>query len=252
MYTQHGTLAILLPYMEQGQVLEAGTGYNFRLNWNDPVNQPAASIRIPTYKCPSCPSTDVILPNPPAWTWTPAVADYMAISRSNNVSAVWTSLGLTMPGPSSINSVLTANRRTPASDILDGLSNTLMLGESAARHEGWVTKGKYADPTTAGWGLRGAWAQSSNNIVCAGTAAPVPVPPMPPNPTPVKANSAANGPSAITINAWNQGELYSFHPGACNVAMGDASVRTLRANLSMATLQKLAARADGYPVPLEN
>jgi prepilin-type processing-associated H-X9-DG protein len=62
-------------------------------------------------------------------------------------------------------------------------------------------------------------------------------------------NNAAQAPSAITINGWNQGELYSFHPGSCNVAMGDGSVRTLRANLAMGTLQKLAARADGYPGP---
>src|SRR5688572_3687963 len=44
-YTNHGILSILLPYMEQGQVLEIANGYNFRLNWNDAANQPASATR---------------------------------------------------------------------------------------------------------------------------------------------------------------------------------------------------------------
>jgi prepilin-type processing-associated H-X9-DG protein len=62
-----------------------------------------------------------------------------------------------------------------------------------------------------------------------------------------KVTTAAQLTGAITINAWNQGELYSFHTGVCNVAMGDGSVRALRENISMLALQKLAARADGNP-----
>jgi prepilin-type processing-associated H-X9-DG protein len=248
-YAFHGTLSILLPYMEQGQVLEAGSGYDFHKDWLDPVNQLATSVRIKTYECPSSPSMQVIPPKPPTWTWSPAAADYMAVSRSNNTAAVWTALGLSMPGGANTNSVLTANRRTAGSEILDGLSNTLMLGESAARHEGWALNRKFADATT--WAqIRGAWGGETNNIVCAGTAAPVTVPPYPSTTSPAKVTTAAQAPSGITINAQNQGELYSFHPGTCNVALGDGSVRTLRATLAMPTLQKLAARADGYPGPL--
>ena len=247
-YARHGTLSILLPYMEQGQVLEAGTGYNFRLNWDDPANQPATRNRIKAYECPSSPSIQVIPAKPPTWTWQPAAADYMAISRANNNAAVWTGLGLNMPGTNSINSVLTANRRTTANEILDGLSNTLMLGESAARHEGWAKNQKFADATT--WAqIRGAWGQETNNIVCAGTVSPFTVPTFPSTTSPAKATTAAHATAALGMNAQNQGELYSFHPGSCNVALGDGSVRNLTANLAMPTLQKLAARADGYPVP---
>jgi prepilin-type processing-associated H-X9-DG protein len=175
----------------------------------------------------------------------------MAVSRSNNVAAVWTALGLAIPGPANLNSVLGVNRRTAGSEILDGLSNTLMLGESAARHEGWAMNRKFAEATT--WGqIRGAWGGETNNIVCAGTAAPVAVPPYPSTTSPAKVTTAAQAPGGITINAQNQGELYSFHPGLCNVAMGDGSVRTLKANLPMPTLLKLAARADGYPAPPVN
>lgn len=246
-YARHGTLSILLPYMEQGQVLDAaGTGYSFGRHWDDVANQPAARTRIVTYECPSSPSEHII-PVGSSWTWSPATSDYMAVSRSNNTAAVWTSLGMTMPGAISIKSVLSDNRRTRANEILDGLSNTLMLGESAARQEGWAIGKKFAEATT--WPtLRGAWAAESNNIVCQGTVRPVVVPAYPSAGSVPKASSAANGPSAITINGQNQGELYSFHPNSAVVAFGDASVRPLSANTSMAVLTRMAARADGNPV----
>ena len=52
---------------------------------------------------------------------------------------------------------------------------------------------------------------------------------------------------AIPINGWNQGELYGFHTGICNVAMGDGSVRSLKESISLGTLLKLACANDGIP-----
>jgi len=129
-----------------------------------------------------------------------------------------------------------------------------MIGESAARHEGWVEGQFYQDITTSPppcgtWGVRGAWAQNSNNIVCAGTQRRPTSDPPPIGQCPAKVSTAAHvtaGP--ITINGWNQGELYSFHKGIANVAMGDGSVRTLNDSLSLSVLTRLAARADGNPV----
>jgi prepilin-type N-terminal cleavage/methylation domain-containing protein/prepilin-type processing-associated H-X9-DG protein len=258
-YSHQGFLAILLPYIEQASVLaKASGGYNTRLDWDDPANQPASSTRIPVYECPSTPSDHFVNPNPTSATFTPAVADYMAVTRSNNNANVWQALGLGFPGSVNCNGVLTANTRTKILDIPDGLSNTVMVGESAARHEGWFRGTKYFDYSNSGnaactgspatWGVRGAWAQESNNIVCAGTkvqAAPIT------SPCPSKigpSSTAADVISALTINGWNQGEIYSFHQGLANVAMGDGSVRSLREGLSMSVLQRLAARADGYPV----
>src|SRR5205823_6585178 len=42
-FARHGFLSIVLPYIEQGNVLASVPGgYNYRLDWNDPPNQPAA------------------------------------------------------------------------------------------------------------------------------------------------------------------------------------------------------------------
>ena len=245
-YSAQSAFTILLPYLDQSQAIK---GFNLRLNWNDPVNQPATSKRMPVYECPTAPGGHVVPPSPPAWTWTPATGDYFVVTRANNNAAVWTALGLTFPGAANINSVLTVNAKSKFGDIRDGTSNTLMIGESAARHEGWSAGRKYADPANIGTGntpsLRGAWGQESNNIVCAGTRSPITSGVAPLGKVTTAAHVAA-GP--IMVNGWNQGELYSFHNGTCNVTMGDGSVRSLSANVNFGIMQKLAARNDGNPV----
>ena len=243
-YANHSFLSVMLPYIEQANTLQASAGgYNFKLNNDDPANQPVTTIRIPTYECPSVPSEHFVNPFQSPWTKAPATSDYWPVTRGNTNSDVWaTGLGLNYPGADGVNGVLTANQRTKMPAITDGLSNTLMLGESGARQEGWSAGRKYADPS-ASFGVRGAWGQGSNNIVCAGTRGPIT-----PGTAPAgKVSTGAQVPGSVAVNGWNQGELYAFHPGACNVVLGDGSVRTLKASISLATLQKLAARADGYP-----
>lgn len=257
-YTKHGFLSIILPYLEQANVLvTAGGGYNYRLNWDESTNRFADIVRIPIYECPSVPSKHLVLPNGIDPTFNPATSDYWPVTRSNNNVAVWQGLGLGFPGDpnqptanipanEAYYSCLAANRRTRMAQITDGLSNTLMIGESGARHEGWAGGKRYADsagaPSTSAtsWSVRGAWASESNNIVCAGVTGPVQagVPPS-------KVTTAAQLSTAVPINGWNQGELYGFHPSVCNSVMGDGSIRTLKTSMSMALLQKLAARGDG-------
>jgi prepilin-type N-terminal cleavage/methylation domain-containing protein/prepilin-type processing-associated H-X9-DG protein len=252
-YSHQGFFAILLPFIEQANVLTlASGGYNTHQDWDFVTNQPATSTRIPTFECPSSTADHIVNPDPytlsdtktPAGTFTPATADYYAVTRSNNVAAVWQAVGLSAPAAASdFNSVLTVNQRTLISAIPDGLSNTLMLGESGARQEGWAGGAQYSDAQHLGF-LGGAWAGESNNIVCAGTRGPIIAGQKPAG----KVTSAAQVAGAIAVNGWNQGELYSFHSGVCNVVMGDGSVRSLKGDISLSVLFRLAARADGYPV----
>jgi len=242
-YAKHSFTAIILPYLEQGNVLLQSTPYDYRQDWFAPNNRAAAASRIPTYECPSVPSDHLITPIPSGWSKSPAAGDYWPVTRSNNNAAVWTGLGLNFPGTDGCNAVLANAARTPMLAVTDGLSNTLMLGESGARFEGWAAGKQYATAATLGF-LGGAWGSESNNIVCAGTQGPITPGVKPAG----KVSTAAHLNGAVTVNGWNQGELYGFHPGVCNVAMGDGSVRSLKASISMSALQKLAARNDGYPL----
>src|SRR5262249_35826635 len=84
-YSNQGFLAILLPFIEQANVLAQGAGgYDTHRDFDDPRNQPAAMTRIPLYECPSSTSDHVLNPNLVAGqaNFLPAVADYMAVTRS--------------------------------------------------------------------------------------------------------------------------------------------------------------------------
>jgi prepilin-type N-terminal cleavage/methylation domain-containing protein/prepilin-type processing-associated H-X9-DG protein len=252
-YAKHSFRAIILPFVEQDNVLrQNGIPYDYHKDWYDPANQAATSSRIPLYECPSVPTSHKISPmleaatyDPTGTGWVPRTSDYMAVTRSNNNAVVWTALGLTFPGDPGNRAILTSNQGTRFADILDGLSNTLMVAEQGARPEGWAFGAKYTPQPTF---MNGAWGHSGDDVVCSGTNKPATAG-GPPSKVTTAAQVAA-GPCAV--NCWNQGEIYSFHPGVANVCMGDGSVRSLKGTITLATLQLLAARADGQVIAGDN
>jgi prepilin-type N-terminal cleavage/methylation domain-containing protein/prepilin-type processing-associated H-X9-DG protein len=248
-YGKHSFLSILLPYVEQGNVLaQTNVGYDYHQDWFAANNRPASATRIPLFECPSVPTAHAVdLSTLQASDqalygtgWQPRTADYMAVTRANSNQAVWEALGLPFPGDPGYRGILTSNQRTRLLEVTDGLSNTLMIAEQGARPEGWAFGKRYTPQPVF---MNGPWAYSGNDVVCAGTQ------PAPPGtPPPGKVSTAAHVPGACAINCWNQGEIYGFHSGVANVAMGDGSVRSLRAGMSLRTLLLLAARGDGQPV----
>jgi prepilin-type N-terminal cleavage/methylation domain-containing protein/prepilin-type processing-associated H-X9-DG protein len=241
----HSCHVFLLPYIEQANALTiAAGGYNYRLSWNDVVNQPVICVRIPTFECPSVPGTHFTKDVPGGWAQRPATSDYWPVNRGSTSATVWTSFAPAYPGDDNVRSALTQNRFTSVTAIADGLSNTLMFGEAGARNQGWSLGKMYDDGT----GSDGAWGNSGNNITCSGVQGPA----SPGDSGLKKITAGTQLPTALPfINSWNQSELYSFHPGICNVVMADGSVRPLRSGISLSALQKLAARADGYPLAPE-
>jgi prepilin-type N-terminal cleavage/methylation domain-containing protein/prepilin-type processing-associated H-X9-DG protein len=240
-YAKHCFLAIILPYIEQGNVLQAnGIQYNFRLDWFDPNNRPAASTRIPTFECPSVPYGHLMDPilEPATYGsgWIPATTDYMAVNRANNRPAVWNAIfgDTSYPGDDGIRGCLGSNVQTPILAVLDGLSNTIMLAEAGARPQNWKFGKRLADVTF----MNGAWAYSGNDIAVDGS-----------NASGTTLTNPADIPSACRINCANQGEIYAFHTGGSNVCMGDGSVRFLRDSISLQTLMTLCARGDGKVIP---
>jgi prepilin-type processing-associated H-X9-DG protein len=252
-YAKHSFLPIILPYVEQGNVLQqAGIIYNFRLDWFHTNNRPATSTRIPLFECPSVPTPHIVDMNTLSAAeratygtgWQPKTSDYMAVTRANSNQAVWTRLGIPFPVDPGFRGILTSNQGTKFEAITDGMSNTMMLAEQGARPEGWAFGAKYTPQPTF---MNGAWGHSGNDIVCAGTNRPNTA-----GTQPSKVSTAAQVPNACSINCWNQGEIYAFHTGVANVCMGDGSVRSLKDSIAFRTLELLAARGDGQAVTLED
>jgi prepilin-type N-terminal cleavage/methylation domain-containing protein len=258
-FAQHSFRAIILPYLEQGNVLHAnGTDYNYRLDWYDPNNKPAAITQIPVYKCPVVPGDHIVdISTLNASTqaqygtgWFPATSDYMAVTRANTNAAVWQAFGLTLPAADGVRGIMMANQKSRFAEALDGLSNTIMVAEQAARPEGWAFGRKYLLPAGGTPPLpqpdfmNGPWAYSGDDITCSGT-----IPATPGTKPSGKPTTAAQASAACAVNCWNQGEIYSFHSGIAIVCMGDGSVKNLKSTISLKTLLMLAARADGQGVP---
>jgi len=247
-YAKHSFRAIILPFLEQGNVLHQNSiEYNYRLDWYDPQNHPAAETKIPIYICPVTPTEHFVDTNTLSAAdqatygpgWMPKTSDYMAVTRANSNAVVWQALGLDFPSDPGFRGILQANNKTKLADCFDGLSNTFMIAEQAARPEGWAFGRQYQPQPTF---MNGAWAHSGDDVVCAGTNRPATA-----GASPSKVSTAAHvaaGP--CSINCWNQGEIYSFHSRVAMICMGDGSVRTVGDSIPFRSLQILAARGDGY------
>jgi type II secretory pathway pseudopilin PulG len=257
-YAKQCFLTAVLPFLEQNNVLNAGNGFNQKLDWYQVGNRPSAQARIPTFACPSSPGLRELdtarLGSADRTTfatggdWRPSITDYMAINRANNRSAVWNAItknNPAYPGDEAIRSVLGTNTFTKLGAITDGLTNTMMIAEAAGRPSRYtfgVRLEEYAGGSSAY--MNGPWAHSGNDIAVDGSAV-----------TMVNGVRQANTlstvaavASACSINCTNQGEIYAFHTGGSNVILGDCSVKFVSSSMDLRILMLICSRGDGTPV----
>ena len=118
----------LLSYFEQDNIYK---GYNQNVNWSDPANIPYTSIRLKVMSCPSTPNTDRLDSDPGinASTFNGIVAsgDYSGIY---GIDPRLVALNL---GAVTGNGILDKTQKVKFNDILDGLSNTIHITESAGK-----------------------------------------------------------------------------------------------------------------------
>lgn len=257
----------ILPFLDQSAVYNA---YNFNVSAYDPSNQTAVQAKLSAYVCPSTPrSSNVINYTLPAAatgglitanaTLTNAGAcDYVALTRvkpaflniaynTNTYTADlegWGKGGVCIAIPA-----LAGSQTIPDGgsirDIIDGPSNTIMIGELAGRntlyrtgnltvgstsatdeaaYQQFASGGAWADP------FNGVWELSGRNYDGTGTQGPCAI----------NCSNAKMTPARIF--QYSAG-LYSFHTGGAHVLMGDGSVRFVSQNLSGITLSQLISRA---------
>ena len=121
--------------------------------------------------------------------------------------------------------------------VTDGLSNTIIIGESADRGNEWVMGKKIGTNTQNSAGVTGALGGGAWNDPQMGIMFSVAMAPG----TNVQQN--VDGPCAV--NCDNVQNLYGFHNGGAHCLLGDGTVRFISQNIDYKTYYKLAVRNDG-------
>ncbi len=251
----HNWVVYLLPYLEEGNRL---TNYNFYYDWWVPPNQDIVKAQLKAFNCPTTPvqprmqnkPETVAVPTPSGMQVVNkegACGDYFApsgvFSEMNNELAVadrfpantdlrgalcWHGQDATTPWA--------FNYSNRINDIVDGTSNTILLGECAGREDVW--RGKIMTPVQyTGAGVArargGAWA-TTDNAHGIGRRTPW---------------SATTGtiPGTMKINNSNEWGhfFYSFHNGGANFAFADGTVRFLSENTSIRNIAAYVTRNGG-------
>ncbi len=213
----------ILPYLEQGSV---ETRYNKDEVWSGTVNANIIQTRIPSFVCPSTPGgDDATARQIPA---NRGALDYITFFRVDPANTFVTPLP---PVDQTGEGILGRGVFRRFGDITDGSSNTILVVEDAGRNNVYI-KGKLypaapANALTTG----GAWANC-----CLGGS--------------VNwfygfdlATNNYYGPCAV--NCVSASQIYAFHPGGANVALGDGSVRFLSESTDINTVVQLLTRAGG-------
>ncbi|MCI0458527.1 MAG: DUF1559 domain-containing protein [Gemmataceae bacterium] len=247
----------LLPYLEQANLVSSAH-FDLNRNWYDgqvngnfypdgrPVpNMETAKMHLAIFNCPSTPNPNRLQDKIDTPRKTGACGDYFVPEGVDPA----------------INSELPAGRQFLAGldgalqpfpskstvlSILDGTSNTILVGECAGREDVW--RGRTMTPAYAYRGdpncaraRGGAWATDDNPYRigarvawCASGGTGLITPP----PSPMKLN-----------NSNEYGYLYySFHEGGAAFAFADGSVRFLGESTDLWTLAALTTRAGGEVV----
>lgn len=192
-------LVEILPYVEANNLYSR---LDRKVGWEAPVNEPVVRTAYKVYQCPD-------------WGREPPL-EQMNLTPYIGVAGLGSDAA-TLPAGHERAGVFGYDRRTALADITDGLSNTMVVLESARDNGPWAQGG----PAT----VRG----------------------LDPDDTPYLGVGRPFGGTHFTERPW-------FHPRrslGCNVAMADGSVRFLAESIDAAVLQALATIAGKEELPAD-
>ncbi|MDZ4851025.1 MAG: DUF1559 domain-containing protein [Pirellulaceae bacterium] len=252
-------MSMILPQIEQSSLANQ---YDKNLNWYARVNDPVTKVKIPIFFCPSSPrayslpSTTLyrnITANTRSDTPIWGTADYGSINAVRN--AIFVAAGMKSLNAKEMLGVLgrgPQNRGDQAgvklASILDGLSNTVLVGEGAGRPLVYVGRTAAKNPQPGdlafgtpfvkdGWG----WADINQGFSIDGASQ-----------AGIQNDSKNNGTVTIngqcSMNCTNDSELYSFHVGGVHFLRGDASILFASQNINLEVLVALLTPANGESI----
>jgi prepilin-type N-terminal cleavage/methylation domain-containing protein/prepilin-type processing-associated H-X9-DG protein len=238
---RQGWMVPLLPFIEQNNLANS---YDPTQNWSAPANLPVASTPLEILNCPSTPNPnrlDYDPSRPAPWSPIVAVGDYVIVL---GVDARLVSLGLAATASEG----MMPNNTTPRfGDVTDGLSNTIMVTESAGRPTLYRNGLAVGSPTSV-MVNGGGWARAANDIWLSGSSSDGLTFPGPCGINCTNGQQLTQYPDPY-YGTDGTGQMYSFHIGGVNTVFGDGSVRFVNSSVSMYVLAALVTRSGGEPGP---
>jgi len=234
---------IILPFIEQNNLydsMDLSPG-NWRLHGR---NAAVKGVLVPAYQCPSAPD-DALFSRYPIDSPDPLMHEndvrtlhYQAVLGPTGLNTLTGQQYqvLTNPnavfGPVALQGAFGSSDRSPAnsnfiipgknrfSDITDGTSNTLLLGEFAwAGHTLWRS-----------W-IRGWWGDANGTLLYT--------------------SKNVTNPINSRISLWNDSSFGSQHPGGAQFSRADGSVQFFVQSLDMNVYRSIASRDGGEVFSLE-
>jgi prepilin-type N-terminal cleavage/methylation domain-containing protein/prepilin-type processing-associated H-X9-DG protein len=228
-----GWVIPLLPYLEQDSVYR-GSIANPDVFFAGGRNSVAGTV-IKTLICPSDG-----LPDPPQFELiAPGVDPFHpdgAYTALMSYGASWGTRYTPYPVPLVKDGVFNYNMATRVTDVTDGTSSTILFGERDSNDPLWPDSWPYPLVSFAEWypgepPYGGRVALTSINYRLPAS--------IKTNPPPYRS------PAGMDIASKRMTAYGSRHPGGCNLAFADGSVRFVSESMDLVTLQALSTKAGG-------
>ena len=247
----HSWLALSLPYIEQVNLSDLYDGTNNSYWWNGaPTSNPSSTnltvsrTPVATFLCPSSAGSNR---TDPYLVLGAAAGDYSSINEVKE-DFYTNGLGLAtsaVPGQRARDGVLSKDVRNPLRDVIDGTSNTFMIGEAGGAPDVYIrrklmTASEYAIYVADG-GSKVTNVISGRFVLVDGTGWADPDRGYSINGS--RASGAAGG--NRVMNYINASEPFSFHPGGCAFVRADGSTEYVAETIDPATFAAKCTRAGG-------
>jgi prepilin-type N-terminal cleavage/methylation domain-containing protein/prepilin-type processing-associated H-X9-DG protein len=223
----------ILPYLEQDSIFRQ---WNTKLGISDLPNRDLIKVQVPVYKCPSSPSPALASSVGPLTFGHDFTAFGGINGRYEWAPAEYFTIDTVRPPPGDLaaggrSGMINPSTRNDLMRVVDGTSNTIMVGENAGGPTLYYAGG-VADPTrtvNSSLGNMAVWLRLVIN------------------------KHSSDGKTIFggncVVNCTNGGSnLFAFHQGGANVVMGDGSVRFLKETVSVDGLYRLANPTEGLPL----
>jgi prepilin-type N-terminal cleavage/methylation domain-containing protein/prepilin-type processing-associated H-X9-DG protein len=232
----------VLAFIEQENLRR---NYDITQSWGTPTNLPISSQTIKIFLCPSTPNPERKDGDPQTNIWNiVAVTDYAAVAGVSPLATNINPTGFAIPG------IMEKNKMVRINAVTDGLSNTLLVVESAGRPQ-IFRQGRPVGVVPAQRVNGGGWARPASDLDFLPSSTDGSVFPGPcavgctngyeynVYPHPVFGTEGSNAP-------------YSFHTRGINALWGDGSVRFLRSSISAPTFAAAVTRSHGETYSIDD